>query len=454
MDKDKDYQLGLFKTFLRNAKLTVDSPEYEKARNFLDNFPYDTTPEERRELRRLMASAFQIPETPPIAHGKPFDPLIPAKGWFRDYYEYTLRSEPPSVFHFMSAFTVLGAVLERNVFFDKAFYRVYPNIATILIAPTGRCRKTSATNIALKLAREVEVNVMSERVTPEALVEGLSGREHATGLVYAPELAVFLGRQKYLEGMVPLLTSLFDAPDVWRSRTIGRGEASLAEVALSLLGASTLEWFVEALPTAAFSGGFMARLLFVVQEDTDREFAIPERAPGHLWEGLRENLADIKNNVRGEVTLEPEALDWYKTWYSKHHKGRVADEKFAGYHERKPDHLLRMAYLLRVASNMSLRVTLQDFVDSLRILDWLEEKLPRVFEGVSASTVGAAHSRIVEILRKSGGRLPHSILLRKMQHIMNARSFRDAVETLKESETIIEVHKGLEHHYELLENKE
>ncbi|MHA1632702.1 MAG: hypothetical protein ACTSXC_07865, partial [Candidatus Freyarchaeota archaeon] len=281
-----DEQLRIFEEFLRSLEkanelgvLTTSSELYKRARDFLEHFPRELPPERQRDLRVLLRKAFQE-EKPEKT--EPFEPLIPKTGWLREYYEYTLGSEPPAVFHFMSALTVLGASLERNVYFDKGFYRVYPNVATVLIAPTGKCRKTSATNIALGLARAVGVNVLSERITPEALVTGLSGREEATGLVYAPELAVFLGRQKYLEGMVPLLTTLFDCPDTWVSKTIGRGETPLAHVALSFLGASTLEWFLEALPREAFSGGFMARLLFVVQEETDREFALPKRASGLL----------------------------------------------------------------------------------------------------------------------------------------------------------------------------
>lgn len=347
---------------------------------------------------------------------------------------------------------MLGATLGRNVWFDKTFYKVYPNIALVLIAPTGKCRKSSATNIALSLGRAVDLNVLSERVTPEALIGSLGERSDACGLVYAPELAVFLGRQKYLDGMVPLLTTLFDAPDVWKSTTIIRGEASLTNVALSLLGASTLEWFVDALPREAFSGGFMSRLLFVIQEDTDRTFAIPIRPEGSQWEGLREDLLKIKE-IRGEVTLSKMAKAWYEQWYIKHHHTKVVDSKFAGYHERKPDHLLRMAMLLRISSSGLLEMQEEDLVESLGILDWLEEKLPSVFEGAASTQYGQVNQKIIQHLQQAGGALPHSILLRKMQHMINARTFYDAISTLVESETIRVDKEDMSRVYKLVEGR-
>jgi len=454
MKDNLEVQLNALRHLLKPGNIRPTPEALAQVRAFLEKFPRELTEEESREFRLLIKKAFGLHD-PKDVEGptEPFEELIPARGWLRKYYEYTLGSEPPAVFHFMCALTVLGASLERGVYFDKGFYRVYPNMATVLIAPTGRCRKTSATNIALSLARAVEVNVLSERITPEALVTGLGGRDTSTGLVYAPELAVFLGRSKYLEGMVPLLTSLFDCPDTWKSTTIGRGASKLDQVALSLLGASTLEWFIEALPREAFSGGFMARLLFVVQEDTDREFAIPEKGLGHLWERLREQLEVIRG-LRGEVVMHPDARKWYLSWYSKHHKSPIVDEKFAGYHERKPDHLLRIAYLLRVAETKTLTLHQSDLEHALHILDWMEASLPRVFAGVAATPVGAAHQRILGQLRKAGGKLSHSTLLRKNQHAMNARAFYEAITTLIESESVRRIKTATEHSYELIEGGE
>lgn len=443
-------QLEVFKETLRQGKWAKDSDVYKKSVKFLRGLPPGAvTPRERAECQRLMQRAFNVSEEFQTSKPEgPFDDLVPSTGWFKDYHEFTLSSEPPAVFHFASALTVLGAALGRKVYFDKGFYRVYPNIATVLIAPTGRCRKTSACNIALQLAREVGVNTLTDRVTPEALVEALYQRTPAVGLVYAPELAVFLGRQRYLEGMVPLLTSLFDAPDVWSSTTIGRGEVTLTNVALSFLGATTLEWFIEALPAQVFSGGFMSRILFIVQESTDREFALPKRSAGHLFERLRETLQELVE-IEGEVILVRGAHKWYEDWYSEHHHQEIRDEKFAGYHERKPDHLLRVALLLRIAAEQSLQITPDAFEEALRILNWTERLLPDVFRTVAATEQGSRQQKILDILHKNGGKLAHSILLRKVQHIMNARTFFESMQTLTESGLVEEINTPVEHAYAL-----
>lgn len=449
MNELLEKQLELYKTLLRSKRWPPDSPMRKEFADFIEQFPRQMSEAEQKEIRHLLELAFSEASLPSTQAKGSFDALIPTTGWFRDYHDYTLSSEPPTVFHFACALVALGASLGRNVFFDKGYYKVYTNTALVLIAPTGRCRKTSATNVALGLAREAGVNVLSEKVTPEALVTALGGSEQATGLVYAPELAVFLGRQKYLEGMVPLLTSLFDAPDTWTSTTVGRGKLKLQNVALSMLGASTIEWFVEALPHEAFSGGFMSRLLFVVQEDTPRQFALPQRPPGHLWEKLRETLSTLRN-TKGEVALDPPARKWYENWYNEHKRTPIEDAKFAGYHERKPDHLLRTAILLRVGAAQSLTLMEVDMQRSLLILDWMEASLPKVFRTVATSSAGVTHQHILRTLDAAGGKMPHSMLLRKHQHMMNAREFHNAIGTLIESECVKETKTRAEHYYELV----
>jgi hypothetical protein len=156
--------------------------------------------------------------------------------------------------------------------------------------------------------------------------------------------------------------------------------------------------------------------------------------------------------VKGEVTMHPTAREWYIKWYKKHHHSTVFDDKFAGYHERKPDHLLRVAFLMRVAQNGGLLLDYTDLQAALEILDWLEAKLPSVFEGVVSSQAGAVHQKIITLLRVNGGRMIHSALLRKMQHIVNARQFQEAILTLKESKTIEEHRSTMDHSYELIES--
>jgi len=363
-------------------------------------------------------------------HRSDFDSLVPRNGYFRDYIEFTRTTEPPTVFHFFVAATTLGTTLARNVRFNKGSYFVFPNLCCVLVAPSGRCRKTSACNIGVSLYRSIGGTILADKTTPEALVEAFRDATSAVGLLYAPELAVFLGKQKYQEGMVPLLTSLFDCPTEWSSKTIGRGDAQLHNVALSLLAASTMDWIQTGIPRDAFGGGFMSRLLFVIQNDTPRSFPLPPPMDETLRAQLLTLLREAQD-YRGEFTMNPAGRIWYEDWYNERADNRVDERHFAGYYERKPDQLIRVAMLLAAASGHDQTLTPELLQHGLNILDHLELSLPAAFDSMAQNAVGEDTSRLLKQLRNRGGQLDHSTWLRLNSSRMNARLFREAVDTLR-----------------------
>lgn len=407
----------------------------ETVLDFVRGVPPSARP---KEMTDLLKSKFQLDDAGleirllPKTKAASFDTLIPSTGWLHDYIEFTRETEPPTVFHFFAGLTALGAAMRRSVYVRKGHYAVFPNLCVVLVAPSGKCRKTSACNIGVDLFRSTGGAVIADKATPESLVEAFREKESATGLLYAPELAVFLGKQKYQEGMIPMLTSLFDAPREWSSLTIGRGELKLTNVALSFLGASTLDWIQTAIPRDAFGGGFMSRLLFVVQEDTPRSFPIPPAPNEDLRRKLFGGLIEL-GKLRGEVTLSPDCTAWYTNWYTNKRGAGNEERQFAGYSERKPDHLIRIALCLAASDGDPSALGVRHLERSLRILDWLEQLLPSTFEAMGQSVIGEDHTRMIKQLKNHGGSLEHSKWLRLNSNRMDARLFRERVDTMRQA---------------------
>jgi hypothetical protein len=362
---------------------------------------------------------------------EPFMDIAPRKGFLHAYLQYTNWSEAPAAFHFFTGAAVLGATLSRRAWFQKGYYKVFPNHQVILVAPTGKCRKTSALNLGLGLLRELdECNVLADKITPEALASELSSltvgdkqllaAKPAEGVIYAPELAVFLGKQKYNEGLITLLTALFDNPDKWEISTKGAGKTELHNVCP--------DWLITAIPQDAFGGGFMSRLLFVVQEDTPRCFPIPDvrDKPQNLTDWLRA----LRKQEIGEMHFKtPQDKLWYQMWYTASKKNVPEDEKMAGYHERKPDHLLRLAMVIAV-SEERIRITTEDMVTANKLLGFLEESMLKNFKWLGSRPIGVDQSRILQILRAHGGQMRSGDLLRRLVFYMNGMQYRQAIETL------------------------
>jgi hypothetical protein len=364
-----------------------------------------------------------------------FDDLLPQTGWLADYIKYTLQTEPPTVFHFFAGVVAIGTALSRNVHFSMGAYDIFPNVCCVIIAPTGRCRKTSACNIAVSLIRQIGANVLADKMTPEALITAFEDQTSATGLLYAPELAVLLGKQRYLEGLVPLLTALFDCPKEWSSLTIMNGEKHLHNVALSALFCSTLDWLQTAIPRDAFGGGFMSRLLFVVQNDTSRVFPHPPPLNVELGKSLKERLFKM-TKVKGQFTIDKDADEWYCEWYYQRLDKPSADKQFAGYAERKADHMHRLAMILTAAEEGELRLTRERMQRALRILEWVESHLPATFSEMTQTLSGEENMRMLKQVKARDGVISHSSWLRMNSHRLNSFQFRNAVATLREAKLV------------------
>lgn len=388
-----------------------------------------------------------------------FSSLLPKEGFLAEYLEYNELNEGPELFHFWCGVTIAGCAIQRRAWFDKGYYKVYPNFFVILVAPSGRCRKTFTATVAIELVRQAGlIPVIAEKITPEALITALRtdfvltgasvSREGASGLIFAPELAVFLGKQKYNEGLVALLTTLFDCPSEWTYQTRGTGRVSLFNVFLAMIGASTPDWLATAIPETAFGGGFMSRVIFACLEDSYKAFPVPQ--PKGTTESLVNRLKDLKK-VEGPFVLTSEASGWYEAWYLlSRHREKVDDWRLAGYYERKPDHLLRLA-LMMAASQGTREISIQILDNSLQLLEYTEVTMPSAFQQIDLMPIGRDQLRMLKQLKRAGGSLPHSVFLRMNVAFMDASRFRAIIETLKQSKLIEEVWEGKSHFYVLMD---
>lgn len=361
-----------------------------------------------------------------------FDRFLPKTGWLADYMQYTRTAEGSSVFQFFVGLTILSAAMKRKTCILKGHYSILPCLQVLLVAPSGKARKTSTAGIGIKiLLKSGQANVIADKTTPEGFIEVL--KDNAQALLYAPELAVLLGRQKYNEGMVALLTSLFDSPEQFQTTSKGGGKITLKNLAISFIGASTSDWLISTIPADAFGGGFMSRLIFVVQEDTARCFPIPIPPEGE--EALIKGLQDLVTNIPDTYELSPKAEQTYSLWYISTRHKIPEDSKMGGYHERKPDHLLRISLLLAIAEG-SKRVQPEHFKQALSILNYIEIDMLRVFKKLGIKGSGLDQDRIVQTLKACGGSLPYSLLMKKLLDFMSLKTFNEALTTLESAGVI------------------
>jgi hypothetical protein len=397
------------------------------------------------------------------------DPVFPTSGWLGEYMDYTSSHEAPDLFHFWVGVSVICGAVRRNVYFEQGYYRVYPNIYAILVAPPGVCKKSTAANIGVDILQELPgINIIREKATPESLVkamldgtiaqpissDGLVMESQATAFIFAPELAVFLGRETYNEGLIGILTTLFDCHNRWESMTVGRGRSLLHNIHLCMLGATTPDLMNKVIPQSAFGGGFLSRIIFAAKSRTPRCVPFPKLRDQLMRERLVAQLVRIAEN-RGQIVQSKEAEAWAIDWYIKHHKRMQAqdDLTLSGYLERKQDHMIKLCIVLLLSSGQDLILTPELYSQALSILNYTERTMGDAFTSIQTTDVGKDHDRILKLMENNGGRMEHSRLLRRLYGYMDAQGFRKSIGTLKEAGFVEEVLSGKAHEYILLRRR-
>jgi hypothetical protein len=357
-----------------------------------------------------------------------FRRLLPQDGFVGDYMVYTDRQESPGSFHFWTGITILSACLQRRVWVCKGIYNVYPNLFTILVAPSGRCRKTRAMSLGVELIDGFDwLNLIADKTSPEAMLEalmvgtktmseevkGMHGPAvDSTGFITIPELAVFLGKENYNSGMTNLLTDLYDCRDSFRYITRNSRPVVLRNIALQMLGCTTPDWFGSALPTNAFGGGFMSRFVFVVKKQRDRSITFPESPPPDMKHNLKKLLLQIRARVHGKITFSPAAFKWFDEWYKSTELEMIDDINLMGFVERKPDTILKVATLL-AASEMTTELSQPTLERALHIVEWSQSRAFEAFKHVNLTAFGMLRRRILDFVECNGGVVTRRQVLRK-----------------------------------------
>lgn len=399
------------------------------------------------------------------------------EGWLLGYREYTAQSEAPEPFHLWTGMSVLSAALRRHVWINQGYYVVYPNLYVVLVAPPGACKKSVAINIGLRIARKVPgLNIESNKMTPASLIHTLNSgvitatqamkqaaktpqtpeekaleeklikaiklKMECSAMLVSTEFSVMLGADSTQNGMLALLTDLYDSPERWSYKTMARGVEEIHNVFLSILAATTPDWLGNSIPADAIGGGFTSRILFCAQTQKRHDNPRPKltQKEADLEKRLVEDLTRI-SEIKGEVVLTDAAEKFYDEWYRNRNRREIEDERFWGYLERKPDHLLKIAIIIAVSFSDDLVVDEIHFKMGLEMLNRLEQRMSDAFIGVGKAS-GKDIVRIVKQIEEAGGRLDYTELMRKNYRHLNSQELELVLATMAAAGMVIQTIQG------------
>jgi len=345
-------------------------------------------------------------------------------GWIETYVKrVSSATESPAVYHWWAATTAVAATLKRHIWVDRATYKLYPNLYTVLVGPPA-IGKSNALYIAVQVLREAKtVNMLSDRLTMEFVLEKLSkgfpvmapgaqpgalklGSESAALLV-SSEMSVFITASQF---------SLMALADLWDSKegtygygTRGKGEWNVDSPCLSLLAGSAQEWLVKSIPADAVGGGFTRRVNFVFANQAERRLARPSLNGFRNHFDLVEDLQKM-SLLRGEVKLDKGAQDRFDKYYETSKPGDFDDQATAVYKSSKWANALKVAMCLSASRGDDLIISEADWIRAENMVDKVASDLKYVFRAVGESELTAAGDKILKLLELKGFATKQEIL--------------------------------------------
>lgn len=371
-------------------------------------------------------------------------------GFLHDYLHYTSVQESPTDFHLWVALSIIASALNRQVWFQREYFTIYPNLFVVLVAESGLLHKSTAINMGVRLHKDALPNYcwLNQKTSPEKMVSELATLSKDTGKavasVHSSEFSVFFGQSRKDASLIQTLTDLYDCPDHWSAATLSRGEEEIHNCCLSIIAGSTPEWIQNSLPEDSIGGGFMSRMLLINRIETDKEpEAFPEDQVTPEMRKSRENCIhdlQIIASMHGKYTWTKDAKELFRTWYSVHDVS-TAPINLRGYFGRKGDFILKLAMLIAASVSDQLIINREHFQYALAILDANEPFIQELTYKMAQTKEGNNIQKILNLIKRAGT-IEHSTLLRRVYYMVDKKGLAEIISTLESAGDITVTYKG------------
>ena len=370
--------------------------------------------------------------------------------WLSTYQnEYIIKQESPAHFHFWVGAQLISTALRRKVKIDRGAYDVYPNQFVFLVADSGRCRKSAAMGLGMDLIINLtELNIINGRATVEGLLDSLSkktsidiGAQKAipdgSCLIYADELSYLFGKSSYITDLISFLTAAYTSKARLDFLTRNKGTAQVRNPCPSILAGTTPQQMGEIFPSMSLYSGFMARVLLVYGTSAQSQRVSKPKINKNLEDKLVHDLGCM-SELSGTMHLDEETETFFDQWYEELPPPRSAE--LESFHERKHDHVLKLALVLSISESDSLIIEKRHLMDAIEKIEEIELHVPQALSYIGATAQSGTRDIILRIIKSMyPDTMGHSLLLKRVSRRLNsgAIEFNLLINQLIEEDLIV-----------------
>lgn len=362
---------------------------------------------------------------------------------FRDFItEYVKYAETltdaPKAFHNFSALAILSAIVGSKVYLPAyGGNNLYPNLWIVLLAKSSVYRKSTCLGMASNAIKAVNDDlILPDEWSKERLIQNLAA--NSQGIFIWNEFASVMAALKrdYMSGATEMLTILYDCPESYK-RVLQSAAIKIERPCLSILGASTTEWFCKSFKEHALAGGYLARFLYVAPKEKNGFMAWPQARDQEKQDFLKAILNKI-SQVKGPADPSNIKED-YEMWLRKH-EDSVPDGIMGGFYARLGAYCLKLTMLYQISLNRSLILEKDSLERAIFTIDAAKTYIQDLVTNEFSFTPQQEQlNKVFRIVREQPG-ISWGLWLQRSN--MKARDLRALEQTLIESIRIRKEKKG------------
>lgn len=317
---------------------------------------------------------------------------------------YTRESESPRKYYYWSSLAAIAAIVKSNVYLDKFYYKLYPNIYVLLVGRSG-LRKGPPVNLAKALVTEVNnTRIFAGRVSIQGIISDLSKAQtkkdggppitDASGMLCASEFASFIIQD---QAALTILTDLYDGhynPE-WSYMLRNSPTEKLKKPCLTLLGASNESHIKDAIPANAIGGGFVARTFIIYSNKKSGINSLTTKPADSLPIGMLVDKLKEISKVKGEFIWSQKGKELYDFWYRKYQEQEQMESDSTGTMERLHDHILKTAMLVSLSRKTDRVLEYDDIEEAIRACQDFVPGAKRISLGQTGGSISAPGTAIL-----------------------------------------------------------
>lgn len=353
-------------------------------------------------------------------------------------------TDAPKVFSFFCGISTVATALGNRTSVAWGSDYIFPNVWLLLIAASTRSRKSYSIATSKKICHKTNevimgpvmaeylnekdtyealskeeqeghtqpispataIQILADEFTTEGLLDALDSQPSGTMVWSEVATALQQMRKTYMAGTREMLTAIYDCPYIYE-RKLKTSHYKVNRPCLSLLAATTLEWFCEAITETDLQGGLLPRFLYVPSKEIMPFMAYPQLAGEDKQQYLIKTLAEVYEISNKSLVFSDDAKDFFIDWSTENDMIALAltdGAQLAAFYHRLQIVLVKLSMIIHQQKLRNTNeIDLYTMGQAVKITEYLREAATYMVRGqMTFSTDQATRKKILTIITEAG----------------------------------------------------